>query len=63
MLGASTRPSNDLSVSHVTCPSCGQALQFARIVRGTDGLVDLQTFACRECSLWVTEASEEHQPS
>jgi hypothetical protein len=62
MLGALTRPSND-SVSHVTYLSCGQAFQFARIVRGTDGLVDLQTFACRECGLWVTEAAEGHKPS
>jgi hypothetical protein len=61
-LGALTRPSNDLSVSHVTCPSCGQVLQFARIVRGTDGLVDLQTFACRECSLWLRKLRRNTNP-
>jgi hypothetical protein len=62
MQPALTRTPKDFSVSHATCPSCGQALQFARTVRGTDGLVDLQTFACRECSLGVTEAAEEHKP-
>jgi C4-type Zn-finger protein len=61
MLAALTRPSKDFSAS--ACPSCGQALQFARTVRGTDGRVDLQTFACRTCSLWVTEAAEEHKAS
>jgi hypothetical protein len=63
MQAALTRPFKDLSAPHVTCPSCGQALQFARTVRGTDGLVDLQTFACRTCSLWITEAAEEQKHS
>jgi C4-type Zn-finger protein len=63
MLAALTPPSKDFSASHIACPSCGQELQFARTVRGTGGLVDLQTFACRTCSLWVTEAAEEHKPS
>jgi hypothetical protein len=62
MHAASTRPFTDLSVSHIACPSCGRALRLARTVRGTDGLVDLQTFACRECSLWITETAEERKP-
>jgi hypothetical protein len=60
---ALTPPAKEYSGSHATCPSWGQALRLARIVRGTDGLVDLQTFACRACSLWVTETAEEHKPA
>jgi hypothetical protein len=63
MHAALTPPATEYSVSHATCPSCGQALRLARTVRGTDGRVDLQTFSCRACSLWVTEAAEEHKPS
>jgi C4-type Zn-finger protein len=58
-----TRTSNDYPVPHASCPSCGQALRLARTVRGTGGLVDLQTFSCRECSLWVTEAAEQQAHS
>jgi C4-type Zn-finger protein len=63
MQTALTRPSTDHPVPHASCPSCGQTLRLARTVRGTDGLVDLQTFSCRECSLWVTEAAEERRHS
>ena len=45
---------------HPACPSCGCALRFARTVPGTQGLVELQTFSCRECSLWITESADEH---
>jgi hypothetical protein len=38
----------------------GRALRFARTVPGTQGLAELQTFSCRECSLWITESADEH---
>jgi hypothetical protein len=63
MQTALTRPSIDYPAPRASCPSCGQALRLARTVRGTDGRVDLQTFSCRECSLWVTEAAEQHAHS
>ena len=33
---------------------------FARTIPGTNGLAELQTFSCRECSLWITELADEH---
>jgi hypothetical protein len=48
----------DHSELYAACPSCGRALRLARAVPGTDGLVELHTFSCRECSLWVTEAAD-----
>jgi hypothetical protein len=61
MQAALSHPIKDYFVSHTACPSCGGALQLARTVRGTDGLADLQTFSCRTCSLWVTEAADERK--
>ena len=49
--------------SYAACPSCGGPLQLARTLRGTDGLADLQTFSCRTCSLWVTEAADDRKHS
>jgi hypothetical protein len=64
MMQATTmQPSRDYPVLHAACPSCGRALRLARTVPGADGLAELQTFSCRECSLWVTEAADErHSP-
>jgi hypothetical protein len=42
------------------CPSCGRALRFARTVPATNGLAELQTLSCRECSLWITESADQH---
>jgi hypothetical protein len=62
MMRATTmQPSRDHPVLHAACPSCGRALRLARIVPGTDGLAELQTFSCRECSLWITESADEHR--
>ena len=60
MCATTMQPSRDVPLLYPACPSCGRALQFARTVRGTDGLADLQTFNCRECSLWITESADEH---
>jgi hypothetical protein len=64
MMQATTiQPSRDDPVLHAACPSCGRALRLARTVPGAGGLAELQTFSCRECSLWVTEAADErHSP-
>jgi hypothetical protein len=35
---------------------CGRTLRLSRITPGTSGLSDLQTYACQECGVWVTEA-------
>jgi hypothetical protein len=62
MMGTTTmQPSRDHPVLHAACPSCGRALRLARIVPGTDSLAELQTFSCRECSLWITESADEHR--
>ena len=44
-------PARDYSLLKLTCPSCGGLLRLARTVAGTNGLVELQTFSCRESSL------------
>ena len=63
MRAMTMQPSRDYLVLHGACPSCGRALRLARTVPGADGLAELQTFSCRECSLWVTEAADErHSP-
>jgi hypothetical protein len=61
MRATTTQPSRDHPVLHAACPSCGRALRLARIVQGTGGLAELQTFSCRECSLWITESADEHR--
>jgi hypothetical protein len=53
-------PTRDIPLLHPACPSRGRALRFARTVPGTDGLAELQTFSCKECSLWITESADEH---
>jgi hypothetical protein len=62
MRAMTTQISRDVPLLYPACPSCGRALRFARTVRGTDGLAELQTFSCRECSLWITESADEHPP-
>ena len=50
-------PSRDIPRLYPACPSCGRALRFVRTVPGTGGLAELQTFSCRDCSLWVSRIS------
>jgi hypothetical protein len=50
-------PFRGISQPYAACPSCGRALQFVRSVPITDGLAELRTYSCRDCSLWVTEAA------
>ena len=52
--------SRDVPLLYPACPSCGRALRYARTVPGTDGLAELQTFSCHECSLWITESADDH---
>ena len=54
------QPSCDVPLLYPACPSCGRALRFARTVPGTQGLAELQTFSCRECSLWITKSADEY---
>ena len=53
-------PTRNIPLLYPACPSCGRALRFARTIPGTNGLAELQTFSCRECSLWITESVDEH---
>ena len=54
------QPSRDVRLLYSACPSCGRALRFARTVPRADGLAELQTFRCHECSLSITESADEH---
>ena len=58
MRATTMQHSRDVPLLYPACPSCGRVLRFARTVRGTDGLAELQTFNCRECSLWITESAD-----
>ena len=61
MMRATTMlPSPDIPLLYPACPSCGRPLRFARTVPGTNGHAELQTFSCRECSLWITESADDH---
>ena len=60
MRAMTMQPPRDVPLLYPACPSCGCALRFARTVPGTQGLAELQTFSCRECSLWITESADEH---
>ena len=53
-------PTRDIPLLYPACPSCGRPLRFARTIPGTNGLAELQTFSCRECSLWITKSADEH---
>jgi hypothetical protein len=61
MIRATTmQPSRDAPLPNAACPSCGRDLHFVRSVPRTDGLRELQTYSCRDCSLWVTESADEN---
>ena len=60
MRAMTMQPPHDVPILYPACPSCGGALRFARTVPETEGLAELQTFSCRECSLWITESADEH---
>ncbi len=53
-------PSRDIPLVYPACPSCGRTLSFARTIPAANGLAELQTLNCRECSLWITESAEQH---
>jgi hypothetical protein len=57
---ATMQPSHDIPLAYPACPSCGRALCFTRTVPENNGLAALQTFSCRECSLWITESVDQH---
>ena len=59
MRAMTVQPSQDFPLLYPACPSCGRALRFARTVPAINGLAELQTLNCRECSLWITESAEE----
>ena len=60
MRAAMMQPSHGISLVYPACPSCGGVLRFTRAVPETNGLAALQTFSCRECSLWITESADQH---
>jgi predicted RNA-binding Zn-ribbon protein involved in translation (DUF1610 family) len=39
------------------CPSCGKALQLTRAMP-RPGSTDLETYGCRQCGFWLTEAAD-----
>jgi hypothetical protein len=57
---ATMKSSQDVSLPYPACPSCGRALSFARTIPAANGLTELQTLNCRECSLWITESADQH---
>jgi len=59
MRATSMLPYHDIPLLYPACPSCGRALRFARTVPESNGLAELQTLSCRECSLWITESADE----
>ena len=40
------------------CPSCGKPMGLSRTVSASVGLCELQTYGCKDCRVWVTEAKE-----
>jgi hypothetical protein len=40
------------------CPSCGKPMGLSRIVPASVGFCELQTYGCKGCRVWVTEAKE-----
>jgi hypothetical protein len=59
MRAMTMQPPRDVPLLH----PASRALRFARTVPGTQGLAELQTFSCRECSLWITVSADEHSSS
>ena len=60
MRATTMQPSRDVRLLYPTCPSCGRALSFARTIPAANGLAELQTLSCRQCSLWITESADQH---
>ena len=56
MRAMTMQPSRDIPLVYPACPSSGRALSFARTIPAANGLAELQTLNCRECSLWITES-------
>ncbi len=40
------------------CPSCGRPMSITRTTPGSPGIRELQTYGCKNCGVWVTEASD-----
>jgi hypothetical protein len=40
------------------CPSCGKPMGLSRTVPASAGLCELQTYGCKDCRVWVTEAKD-----
>ena len=60
MRAMTMQPFRDILLVYPTCPSCGRALSLARTIPAANGLAELQTLSCRECSLWITESVDQH---
>ena len=60
MRAMTMQPSRDVLLVYPTCSSCGRALSLARTIPAANGLAELQTLNCRECSLWITESVDQH---
>jgi transcription elongation factor Elf1 len=63
MRAMTMQPSRDILLvypTYPTCPSCGRALNLARTIPAGNGLAELQTLNCRECSLWITESANQY---
>ena len=44
------------------CPSCGRPMELTRTIPGSPGLSEMQTYGCKECGVWVTEANDATNP-
>jgi hypothetical protein len=41
------------------CPSCGKPLRITRSMPRPGGRIDLRTYRCQQCGVWLTEAADE----
>ena len=48
--------------SRYPCPSCSRPMGLTRTIPGSPGLSEMQTYGCKDCWVWVTEASDATNP-
>lgn len=53
------RPVGEHNVLQPVCPICSRPLRLARSAARAGDLVELRTYGCAGCGVWLTEAGDD----
>ncbi len=54
-----TKSGSDVVAARPLCMNCGRPMHVSRTAKGIGGQLDLRTYGCGECGVWVTEAAND----